>query len=195
MVEAISSKLVRRHPHVFGDRKVLDAEGVSKVWDEVKRQEAAARLGGENSIEPGTKPPRALDGVPLALPALSRADKLTRKAAAVGFHWAEPAQFLAKVREELAEVEDALANGTTDEVASEIGDVLFAMANLARHIGRDPEAALRATNAKFERRFGSIEDTLALTGLSPTQTDLDTLEDLWNQAKARERETASSQVA
>jgi len=102
---------------------------------------------------------------------------------------------LAKVREELAEVEDALANGTTDEVASEIGDVLFAMANLARHIGRDPEAALRATNAKFERRFGSIEDTLALTGLSPTQTDLDTLEDLWNQAKARERETASSQVA
>lgn len=195
VVEAISSKLVRRHPHVFGDRKALDAEDVRAIWDEVKRQEAAVRRGNQDSAESCLKSPRALYGVPLALPALSRADKLTRKAAAVGFHWPEPARVLAKVREELAEVEEALANGTTDEIAEEIGDVLFAVANLARDRGIDPEAALRNTNAKFERRFGSIEDALALTGRSLAEADLGTLEDLWNEAKARERETPSSQLA
>jgi ATP diphosphatase len=126
--------------------------------------------------------------VPAALPALSRADKLTRKAATVGFDWPDARQVLDKIAEEVSEVEQALAGGSQEAIADEVGDLLFAVANLARHAGVDPEAALRGANAKFERRFGAIEKGLAAEGRTPGEASLREMEELWVRAKRAERE-------
>jgi ATP diphosphatase len=185
VVEAISEKLVRRHPHVFGDAGALPVEAVNANWERIKAEEkivrAARRSDGPGTVE------RLLDGVPGGLPALSRALKLQAKAATVGFDWAEPAPILAKIQEEAAEIASAAASGDRDELAGEIGDLLFAAVNLARHFDVDPEMALRATNAKFERRFTAIEDALAASGKTPAQSSLAEMDALWDAAKRAER--------
>ena len=181
VVEAITSKLIRRHPHVFGDARNLSPDEVKRLWDEIKRAEKAARPdsnGGLSSV---------LDGVPVGMPSLTRSDKLTRKAARVGFSWPDSEGVLAKIEEELAEVRLALAKGSKAELAGEVGDLLFTVANLARHLDIDPEAALAATNRKFERRFRFVEWALAEEGRSPGEATLREMDGLWDEAKSSER--------
>ncbi|MPZ36874.1 MAG: nucleoside triphosphate pyrophosphohydrolase [Rhizobiales bacterium] len=178
VVEAITEKLVRRHPHVFGDERGLSAKAVEGLWQRIKSQEKAA------------KPDRdigALAGVPVALPALTRALKLQQKAGKVGFDWNDPMAVLAKIREEADEIEADLKSGKRDAAAAEVGDLLFAVANLARHLDADPEATLRAANQKFERRFASIESALAARGKTPAQSTLAEMDALWDEAKATEK--------
>lgn len=184
VVEAITAKLIRRHPHVFGEARDLSPDQVKALWDQIKEAEKAERARGDGSapVESGL-----LGDVLRSLPALTRADKLTRKAATVGFDWPDTAQVVAKIHEELGEVEEAAAGGVPERIEDEIGDLLFAAANLARHFRVDPEAALRGANAKFERRFRSIEWALAEEGRSPAEASLDEMERLWTQAKAAER--------
>jgi nucleoside triphosphate diphosphatase len=184
VVEAITAKLIRRHPHVFGAARDLSPEAVKALWDEIKREEKAERARSHPG-EAGL--PSALDGVPTGLPALTRADKLARKAARVGFDWVEPGPILDKLEEEIGELREALARGERAAVADELGDLLFTVANLARRLEVDPEAALRGTNAKFERRFRAMETELRGRGRTPEQTDLAELEELWQRAKANER--------
>ena len=187
VVEAITRKLIRRHPHVFGDARELGAEEVKALWDRIKQEEKAERRAARTEAGHAADPePKFLGGVPGALPALVRADKLTAKAAKVGFDWPEAGQVVDKIREELAEVEDAMASGDRDEVEDEIGDLLFAVANLARHLSIDPEAALRRTNLKFERRFGAIEAALRSQGRSLEDASLEEMEELWTAAKRSE---------
>jgi nucleoside triphosphate diphosphatase len=179
VVEAITRKLVRRHPHVFADEHGKTAEAVKGLWDRIKAEEQAER--GEE------KPAGALAGVPVALPALTRALKLQNKAGAVGFDWNDPRAVLAKIREETDEIETALNQNDTCHAASEVGDLLFAVVNLARHLDADPEGVLRATNVKFERRFASIEKALAARGKSPKDAKLAELDALWDEAKEAEK--------
>ena len=178
VARAIADKMVRRHPHVFGGAAAPDS-GRAEVWEAAKAAERAARGGSAG----------ALDGVARALPALTRAAKLQRRAARVGFDWPDIEPVLAKLREEIAELEAELesAEAAPERVADELGDLLFACANLARHAGVDPETALRGANAKFERRFRRIEILLAATGRAPEDASLDEMERLWKQAKAEER--------
>jgi ATP diphosphatase len=176
---------VRRHPHVFGDTTSLSPEAVKGLWDQIKSQEKAdraARRGGDSADK------SALAGVPPTLPALTRALKLQQKAGKVGFDWNDPHAVLAKIREEADEISAALASGDRAGAAQETGDLMFAVVNLARHLDADPEAALRATNAKFERRFAFIENALAARGKTPEQSSLDEMDGLWNAAKAAEGE-------
>jgi len=181
VVEAITTKLIRRHPHVFGDKRGLSAEAVKGLWAEIKAQEKAARATARGAA---AEPPKGLLGdVPCTLPGLTRAVKLQSAAARVGFDWNDTRLVLAKIREELDEVEAALTAGDATETMAEIGDLLFAVANLARHVGSDPEAALRLTNAKFERRFRFIEDALASQGKRPGDVDLAAMDALWDEAK------------
>ena len=191
VVEAIAAKLIRRHPHVFGDARDLSPAEVKQIWRTVKAQEKAARaearaLAGLREEPQGG----ALSGVPTALPALVRALKLQEKAGAVGFDWNDPRAVLAKLREELDEIEEALDAGDRAAVAGEVGDLLFAATNLARHLSVDPESALRSTSAKFERRFRHIERRLAEAGRAPVDADLAELDALWNEAKRIERDGA-----
>jgi nucleoside triphosphate diphosphatase len=183
VVQAITEKLVRRHPHVFGDTRDLSPEAVKGLWDEIKSQEKAVRAArrGKDDAAAG-----ALAGVPATLPALTRALKLQEKAGKVGFDWNDPHAVLAKIREEADEISAALASGDRTAAAAETGDLLFAVVNLARHLDADPEAALRATNRKFERRFGYIEEALAARGKTPAQSSLDEMDGLWNAAKVAE---------
>ena len=179
VVGAISDKMVRRHPHVFGDAKIPDSDSQVRSWEAVKAAERAdkdSRAG-------------ALDGVARALPALSRAHKLQRRAARVGFDWPAPEPVLAKLREEVDELEAELHAGEArpTRVLEELGDVLFACANVARHAGADPEGVLRAANAKFERRFRRVEALLAAGGRTPDMVGPDDLDSLWEQAKSEER--------
>lgn len=187
VVEAITTKLVRRHPHVFADADGRTAEAVKGMWESIKAQEKAdARAAkGEAEGEPALE--GALAGVPLALPALTRALKLQDKAGRVGFDWNDPRAVLAKIREEADEIEAELDARENGQAASEVGDLLFAVVNLARHIGADPEAVLRTTNAKFERRFGSIERALAARGRTPKDATLAEMDALWDAAKAEEK--------
>jgi len=187
VVEAITSKMIRRHPHVFGNARGLSAEDVKGLWASIKadekRQRADMRAAHGLPPEPDTK--SHLAGVPTALPGLTRAVKLQTKASTVGFDWNNARLVLAKIREEADEIEAALdANAPQDEVAGEVGDLLFAVANLARHVDADPEAALRKTNAKFERRFAYIETELAKRGRSLKDASLEEMDALWNEAKA-----------
>jgi ATP diphosphatase len=184
VVEAITSKLIRRHPHVFGKAPNLPAAEVKRLWEEIKRAEKAERQARSTSENGNTG---LLAGVPLALPALSRAEKLTRKAATVGFDWPDWNQVVDKIDEELEEIREAAAEGSRARIEDEVGDLLFAAANLARHFGIDAEGALRGANAKFERRFGSIEAALAEEGRSPERSNLEEMERLWNEAKVREK--------
>jgi nucleoside triphosphate diphosphatase len=187
VVQAITEKLVRRHPHVFGDATSLSPEAVKLLWDQIKSREKAARAARRGKDDAATG---ALAGVPPTLPALTRALKLQQKAGTVGFDWNDPHAVLAKIREEADEISAALASGDRAGASLETGDLLFAVVNLARHLDADPEAALRATNAKFERRFAFIENALAARGKTPEQSSLDEMDGLWNAAKAAEGEKA-----
>src|SRR6185437_1459757 len=164
VVETVTAKLVRRHPHVFADADGRTAEAVEGLWERIKLEEKAER--GE------AVPTGALAGVPVALPALTRALKLQKKASRVGFDWNDPRAVLAKIREEADEIEAELDGPGKAEAATEVGDLLFAVVNLARHLDADPEDILRQTNLKFERRFGSIERALAARGKTPKDATL-----------------------
>ena len=182
VVEAITQKLVRRHPHVFGDLRGLSPKEVEGLWQQIKNDEKAAKPKSETRREEG-----ALAGVPVGLPALTRALKLQQKAGKVGFDWNHPLAVLAKIREEADEIEADIRNGKRSAAAAEVGDLLFAVTNLARHLDADPEATLRATNQKFERRFASIERALAARGKTPAQSTLAEMDALWDEAKAAEK--------
>jgi nucleoside triphosphate diphosphatase len=183
VVQAITEKLLRRHPHVFGDARGLNVGAVNELWERIKAQEKAAQsANAEPAGEAG-----ALAGVPVALPALTRALKLQEKAGKVGFDWNDPRAVLAKIREEADEIEAALDGNDHDAMGREVGDLLFAVVNLARHVKADPEAVLRATNRKFERRFASIERALAAEGKSPREATLTEMDALWDAAKAAEK--------
>lgn len=183
VVEAITTKLIRRHPHVFGDARDLSPDAVKGLWEQIKAEEKAERGPREDEAS-------ALAGVPVGLPALTRALKLQTKAGKVGFDWNDPLAVLAKIREEADEIEAEIAGGDRERAAAEVGDLLFAMVNLARHLDVDPESALRGTNAKFERRFALIERALAAQGKSPTDSSLAEMDALWDEAKAAEKHAA-----
>jgi ATP diphosphatase len=182
VVHALTEKLVRRHPHVFGDARGLTPEAVEGLWERIKAQERAQRPQGGRREEAAT----ALAGVPVTLPALTRALKLQAKAGQVGFDWNDPLTVLAKIREEAGEIEAELAADRRSAARAEVGDLLFAVVNLARHLDVDPEATLRAANRKFERRFASVERALADRGKTPQAATLEEMEELWNEAKAAE---------
>jgi nucleoside triphosphate diphosphatase len=187
VVEAITRKLVRRHPHVFGDTKDLSPAEVKTLWDSIKQDEKTQRRAEREAAKLPADSEGFLRDIPTALPALTRAGKLTARAAKVGFDWPDAAQVIAKIREELGEVEEATASADHDRMEDEIGDLLFAVTNLARHAHVDPEAALRRTNAKFERRFRAIEEGLAQNGRDLAQASLEEMEELWISAKEGER--------
>lgn len=174
VVRAISDKMLHRHPHVFGtESRDKSAAQQTQDWERIKAEERG--------------PARVLDGVALGLPALTRAVKLQKRAARVGFDWPSTTEVLEKLREEMAELVEAQQSLTQAEVVEEMGDLLFVMANLARHMGVDPEAALRGTNAKFTRRFARIEDWLAEAGKTPAQSDLAEMDALWNRVRAEDK--------
>jgi ATP diphosphatase len=174
VARAISDKMLARHPHIFGaESRDKSAAQQTLDWEKIK----AAERGSA----------RVLDGVALGLPALTRAVKLQKRAARVGFDWPTTDEVLEKLREEMAELVEARDSLTEVEVVEEMGDLLFVMANLARHMGVDPEAALRGANAKFQRRFGKIEDWLAEDGKTPAQSDLAEMDALWNRARAEDK--------
>ena len=178
VVEAITEKLLRRHPHVFGDQRGLSAKAVEGLWQQIKSEEKAGKADRETG---------ALAGVPVGLPALTRALKLQQKAGKVGFDWNDPLAVLAKIREEADEIEADIRNGKREAAAAEVGDLLFAVTNLARHLDVDPEGTLRGTNQKFERRFTSIEHALAARGKTPAESTLAEMDALWAEAKAAEK--------
>ena len=188
VVETICAKLIRRHPHVFGEARDLTPDQVKDVWGEIKRQEKAARAAARAAAGAPAEPSDgALAGVPVGMAALTRAVKLQEKAAKVGFDWSDPRLVLAKIREECDELEQELDAGRPEALAGEIGDLLFAVANLARHAQTDAETALRGTNAKFERRFRHIESRLAELGSTPADSTLAEMDALWDEAKRIER--------
>ena len=177
VVRGIVEKMIRRHPHVFGDEKADDADEVLRHWERIKKEEKASRGESRASL---------LDGLPPGLPGLLRAQRLGDKAARVGFDWRSPTPVLKKIQEELGELESALEHDDLDAAADELGDVLFATAMLARKLERDPEAALERANRKFMRRFRWIEEHLAAAGEAIADAGLERLEALWNEAKAAE---------
>jgi MazG family protein len=176
VIVSIRDKLVRRHPHVFADATAADPEAVVTQWEAIKAEEKARR---------GQRSGGALDGVPAALPALSRAQAISRKAAKVGFDWPDVAGCRAKVSEELSELDEALSGGDLEAARGELGDILFALVSLARKLGFDAETALRDTTARFVRRFQHIESELAAGGRGPADADLEELDALWDHAKDR----------
>jgi MazG family protein len=177
VVAAICDKMIRRHPHVFGDTEIADADTQTEAWERQKAAERAAKANGAGSV---------LDDVPPALPALQRAEKLQKRAARVGFDWPDIKPVVAKLDEERTELDEATASGNRDRMADEMGDVLFAVTNLARHLGLDPEESLRQTNDKFTRRFKYIESTLKQNNESIEAASLARMEALWQEAKASE---------
>jgi ATP diphosphatase len=185
VVEAITRKMIRRHPHVFADAdgKLTPAD-VKGAWDRIKAEEKAERAARRPQGDASQR--SLLASVKAGQPALWRAMELQRKASSVGFDWNDPRAVLHKIREEADEIEAALDRGNAGELASETGDLLFALVNLARHVGADPEMALRGTNAKFERRFAYIERKLAEQWRSLDQSSLDEMDALWNEAKKTE---------
>ncbi len=178
----VADKMVRRHPHVFGDARVDTTAAQTREWEQHKAVERHAKAAAEE------RPPGVLDGVTRGLPALARATKLQSRAARVGFDWPDVAPVLAKIDEEIAELRAELDAGALDHrVAEELGDLLFACVNLGRHAGVDAETALRGANAKFERRFRRIEALLAERGRAPAGSTLDEMDALWERAKDEER--------
>ncbi|HZP97987.1 MAG TPA: nucleoside triphosphate pyrophosphohydrolase [Reyranella sp.] len=176
---AIAEKMIDRHPHVFGDLNIADADAQTVSWE--------ARKAAERAKKGGDQPAGALDGIAKALPALLRAEKIQKRAARVGFDWKTIGPVIDKIEEELGELRSEIEAGKTDQarIADELGDVLFAVANLARHCKVDPEAALRSTNDKFERRFRYVERRLADQGRKPDQASLEEMEALWQEAKTK----------
>ncbi len=178
VVAAIVTKMLRRHPHVFGAEDDRSHTGIRTRWEDIKAAEKA---------EKQAKPKSLLDDVPVALPALSRATKLQKRAARVGFDWPDTDQVFDKLSEETEELRQAIASGDGANQFEELGDLLFVYANLGRHLGLDPEAALQAANEKFRRRFQHIEAKLADDGRRPDQSDLAEMDALWDDAKAAEK--------
>jgi len=192
VVDGITSKLIRRHPHVFPDGDLygepdpakLEEAAVKQRWEELKGEERAAKAAEPVQLS-------LLDDVPSALPALSRAAKLQKRASQVGFDWADALPVVDKVREELDEVLEAMAGGDTEAQAEEVGDLLFVVVNLARKLKVDPETALRAANAKFERRFRYIETALRDQGRTLEDSNLEEMDELWGAAKRDEKNPLS----
>ncbi|HYE50436.1 MAG TPA: nucleoside triphosphate pyrophosphohydrolase [Azospirillaceae bacterium] len=179
----IVDKMIRRHPHVFGDAVVATADAQTARWEETKAKERAEKAAATG------RAPSALDGVIAGLPALTRAVKLQKRAARVGFDWTDAADILDKIEEEVGELRAELENRSQDRarIEDEMGDLFFALANLARRLEIEPETALRGTNAKFERRFRQVEGWLAEEGRRPEQATLEEMEALWTRAKKTER--------
>ncbi len=185
VVEAITRKMIRRHPHVFADTNGNLTPGhVKGVWEQIKAEEKAERAARRPAK--ASEPKSLLSSVKAGQPALTRAMELQRKASTVGFDWNDPRAVLDKIREEADEIEAALDQRDADKLTEETGDLMFALVNLARHVGADPEAALRGTNAKFERRFAYIERALAAQGRTLEAASLDEMDELWNEAKEEE---------
>lgn len=183
VVLAITTKLIRRHPHVFGEEAATSAGGAKAKWEEIKADERAVRAARRGPETHGS----LLDDVPHALPALARAEKLSKRAASVDFDWPDWRQTLAKVEEELDEVRAAAEDGDPQKSAEEIGDLLFAVANLSRKLGVDAEAALRDANLKFTRRFRHVEARAREDGVELTAAGLERLDGYWNEIRAAER--------
>ena len=186
VVQAITEKMIRRHPHVFADVTLRDSFLATPMWDRIKSEEKVANEEREQSL---------LDDVPVGLPALTRAVKLQKRAGTVGFDWPSLEPVVAKLEEEIVELKQAVATGAAESTPAarealrqEYGDLLFVMANIARYLHIDPEAALREANAKFVRRFRKIEDALAREGRKPEDATLEEMDRLWDAAKAEERE-------
>lgn len=178
VVQGLSDKMEARHPHVFGTQAIETAEQQTQNWEVMKAKERAAKLANDPSL---------LADIPSALPALMRAEKLTKRAARVGFDWPSLNEVFEKLTEEIGETQEAIAEGDQAHIEEEIGDVLFVIANLARKAKVDPEVALRSANAKFERRFRWIEEALQRDGKSPETSSLEEMDGLWNLAKRHER--------
>jgi MazG family protein len=174
VAEAISNKLVARHPHVFGTATVKDAEGVLRQWTALKKKEKQAKGGGKSVLE----------GVPREMPALARAERLTEKASRIGFDWPDASGARAKVNEELRELDEAIASGDRAAIEHELGDMLLAIVNLARKLALPPEDALRGAVGRFIERFTHVERGLELAGVAHGQATLEQMDELWNEAKA-----------
>ena len=187
IVEAITKKLIRRHPHVFGNKDAQSPAAVKTLWDDIKAEEKAERRAARKAAgyTESEVPASVLSGVPEALPALTRAEKIQSKASKVGFDWNDPLVVLDKIEEETAEIKDAMASGSNSEITEEIGDLLFAVVNLARHLKIDPEQALRSANNKFSKRFNYIEQSLEAKNQPIKDTTLDEMEALWQEAKGK----------
>jgi MazG family protein len=185
VADAITRKMIRRHPHVFGDEEARAKLEIRGLWERIKAGEAKAKQAAGETQPAGDA--SILDGVTAGLPALARSVKLQKRAAKVGFDWSEPAQMLAKIREELAEFELELHAGRQDGMEDELGDLFFVLANLSRRLSIDPEAAIRRANVKFERRFRHIERRLRETGRDADRATLEEMETLWHEAKTLEK--------
>lgn len=196
VVEAVTRKMIRRHPHVFARSDADTPEAVKLQWDEIKqaekreRRERRARRGLPDDPSRGH-----LGSVQRSFPALVEALKLQERAAKVGFDWSEPAPILDKIEEEIGELREALRNDDQKAVADELGDLIFALVNIGRHVGADPEMALRGTNTKFRNRFSHIEESLAANGESLEAATLERMEELWQAAKQIERRLANVKSA
>jgi len=177
IIEGVVAKMIRRHPHVFGDARVKGAEEVIENWSKIKASEE--NIQGRESL---------LDGIPRSLPALSRAQKLASRAARVGFDWTGPREVFAKVDEELSELKHAVASGAVENIREEVGDLLFVVVNAARHLEVNSEAALNETSDKFERRFRHIETRLRSRDKSLDKADLHEMDELWQEAKSIEKQ-------
>lgn len=175
VVDAICDKMERRHPHVFGDASIADAQAQTVAWEELKRRERATHSKDEGGS--------VLANVPVGLPALTRANKLGKRAAAVGFEWPDAMGALDKVAEEIEELRSEIGAGDTAAMEQELGDLLYSVVNVCRYVKVDPENALRLTNAKFERRFRYIEQRLREQGSSPQEASLEQMDRLWDEAK------------
>ncbi len=187
VVQAITEKMIRRHPHVFGDATARGAGMAKGMWERIKAEEKALKRQARiaRGGDPEDHGPGFLDGVPVALPALTRALKLQEKAARVGFDWTKAGPILDKIEEEIGELREAMDKRDGDAMKDEFGDVLFALVNLGRHLKIDAEAALAGTNEKFRRRFHHVERALKASGRSLDASSLDEMEALWQQAKGK----------
>jgi ATP diphosphatase len=185
VIEAVTTKMIRRHPHVFGPNAAEDAAAATSRWDTIKAEERARKAAQRPAEAP---PPSLLDDVPQVLPALMRAEKLAKRAASVGFDWPTTAAVLEKTDEELGEVAAAIMADDQPAIAEELGDLLFAVANLARHLGVDPEAALRDANAKFTRRFSYVEARAREDGVPLAEAGLQRLDGYWNEIRAQDKD-------
>jgi len=185
VADELATKMIRRHPHVFGSAEIRDADHQTEAWEVHKARERQAKASAGDD-------PSALANVPVGLPALTRAQKIQKRASRVGFDWGDAAPALDKVAEEVTELRAELKTGTTadERTEEELGDLLFAVVNVARLAGADAETALRRATAKFERRFRQVEDMLAARGKTPEQSTLEEMDALWDEAKRAEREAA-----
>ncbi len=188
VVEGVTAKMIRRHPHVFGDEEARNAGMAKGAWERIKSDEKIERAQRRVAMGLAAKDDSSslLDDVPAAMPPMLEAVKLQQKASKVGFDWNDTRAVLSKIREELGEFEAEIDDGDKDAQEQELGDLLFVLANLARHLSIDPESAVRRTNAKFRRRFAFIEQSLAVRGETMEGSDLDTMEALWVKAKESE---------